>query len=50
MPFWLRIIAMGGALGLLVPGVVSDATGLGVLILLHVVQSFREKKTLSPQV
>ena len=49
MPLWLRIIAMAGALGLLVPGVVSDATGLGVLILLHLVQTFREKKGLTPK-
>ncbi len=49
MPLWLRGIAMAGALGLLVPGVLSDVTGLSVLVLLHLVQSFREKKSLLAQ-
>nr|HPJ26539.1 TRAP transporter large permease subunit [Synergistaceae bacterium] len=49
MPLWLRLVAMAGALGLLVPGLVTDATGLGVLIFLHLIQTMREKKSLTPR-
>ena len=44
MPFWIRILAMGGALGLLVPGIRSDSIGLAVLLFVHFFQTARSKK------
>ena len=52
MAWWARILALGGALGLLVPGTVSDAAGLFVLVFLFILQTAKAKKkdTLLPGV
>ena len=52
MAWWARILALGGALGLLVPGTVSDAAGLSVLVFLFILQTAKAKKkdTLLPGV
>jgi len=39
----LRILAFCGALGLLIPGTISDLLGLGVLIFIHLWQSYAAK-------
>lgn len=44
MAWWMRLIALGGALGLLVPGTVSDAAGLSVLALIFLFQTAKAKK------
>lgn len=44
MPFWMRVVALGGALGLLVPGIISDAVGIGVLATIHLIQTARAGK------
>lgn len=44
MPLWVRILALAGALGLLVPGVRSDSVGLAVLLFVHFFQAARFKK------
>lgn len=43
MPHYLRAIALGGALCLLIPGVYSDLLGLGVLVALHLIQVARSR-------
>ena len=52
MAWWARILALCGALGLLVPGTVSDAAGLSVLVFLFILQTAKAKKkdTLLPGV
>lgn len=49
LPWYLRIAAFAGALGLLIPGTLSDLFGLAVLALLYFLQSARAKKLHSPQ-
>ena len=44
MPWYLRILAFAGALGLLIPGTVSDLFGLAVLALIYALQSLQWKK------
>jgi len=44
MAFWVRALAMAGALGLLVPGIRSDSIGLAVLLFVHFFQTARSKK------
>lgn len=44
MAWWVRLLALGGALGLLVPGTVSDAAGLAVLAFIFVFQTARAKR------
>ena len=44
MAWYLRIIAFGGALGLMIPGTISDLMGLGVLALIYVIQTAKAKK------
>jgi len=44
----LRIVAMAGALGLMVPGLKSDLAGLAVLVALHFIQVAKEKKIKAP--
>jgi len=39
MAVWQRILAFGGALGLLIPGIQSDILGLAVLGAMHLLQS-----------
>ncbi len=43
LPWYLRIAAFGGALGLLIPGTVSDLAGLGVLVLIFFIQTAKAK-------
>lgn len=42
--FYERILALGGAIGLLYPGTISDVAGLAVLILLWLLTKARAKK------
>jgi TRAP-type uncharacterized transport system fused permease subunit len=50
MSWWLRALALVGALGLLDPGTVTDIIGLFILAVIHVTQSYRMKqKKNSPQ-
>ena len=44
MPWYLRILAFIGALGLLTPGTITDLCGLAVLVLIYVVQTMKAKK------
>ncbi len=44
MSWPLRILAFGGALGLLVPGTTTDLIGIGVLIIIHFYQVWKAKK------
>ncbi len=44
MAFWLRGIALVGALGLLIPGIVTDSAGLAVLVAIHMIQTAKFKK------
>ncbi len=48
MPAWLRVIAMAGALSLLVPGLMTDAIGLTALIAVYVIQNYRAKSGGTP--
>jgi len=43
LPWYLRIAAFAGALGLLIPGTVSDLAGLGVLVLIFFIQTAKAK-------
>lgn len=44
MAFWLRGIAFTGALGLLIPGIVTDSLGFAVLVAIHIIQTAKFKK------
>lgn len=44
MAWWKRIIALGGALGLLIPGWQTDLIGLIILIGIHILQKMEVKK------
>lgn len=44
MAGWQRILAIGGALTLLVPGLTSDVIGLSVLGSMHLLQTMKAKK------
>ncbi len=44
MPWGLRAVALGGALGLLDPGHKTDLIGLGILVFIFVVQTIRMRK------
>jgi TRAP transporter 4TM/12TM fusion protein len=44
MPWYLRILAFAGALGLLVPGTLSDLGGLAVLAVIYIVQKAKANK------
>ena len=44
MPWYLRVLAFIGALGLLTPGTITDLCGLAVLVLIYVVQTMKAKK------
>ena len=44
MPWYLRILAFIGALGLLTPGTITDLCGLAVLVLIYVFQKKKKKK------
>jgi TRAP-type uncharacterized transport system fused permease subunit len=43
MAFWLRLVALIGALSLMVPGTVSDIVGLGVLVGIFLLQTAKAK-------
>ena len=44
MAWYMRILAFAGALGLLIPGTVSDLAGLAVLVVIYAVQIAKAKK------
>ena len=44
MPWFMRIIALVGAIGLLDPGTMTDIIGLVILACIHVIQTIRLKK------
>ena len=44
LAWYMRLLAFGGALGLMIPGTASDLAGLAVLALIYVVQRIKEKK------
>jgi len=48
MPAWLRVIAMAGALSLLIPGLMTDAIGLSALVSVYVIQNIRAKSGGTP--
>ena len=43
IPLYLRLVAFAGALGLLIPGSMTDAGGFAVLILIYVIQTAKAK-------
>jgi TRAP-type uncharacterized transport system fused permease subunit len=43
IPWYLRLTAFAGALGLLIPGTMSDAGGLAVLVLIYIIQTAKAK-------
>lgn len=43
MPWWLRILALGGALGLLDPGTKTDLVGLGIMAVIFALQTVRKR-------
>jgi UPF0716 family protein affecting phage T7 exclusion len=47
MPWWLRVPALIGALGLLAPGTATDIVGLVILAVIHVMQTIRAKREAS---
>ncbi len=42
--WYLRLLAFGGALALLVPGTMSDAGGIAVLVLIYLIQTAKAKR------
>ncbi len=44
MPMWLRAISLAGALGLLIPGILTDTIGFSVLLLVHFFQTSKFRK------
>ena len=44
LAWYMRLLAFGGALGLMIPGTASDLAGLAVLVLIYIVQRIKEKK------
>lgn len=47
LPWWLRIFALVGALGLLDPGTLTDIVGLCILAGIHVIQTVRMRNVVS---
>ena len=45
MAWYLRVLAMGGALLLLIPGTKTDLTGLAILAVVHILQTMKAKKS-----
>ncbi|NLL36516.1 MAG: TRAP transporter permease [Fretibacterium sp.] len=43
LPWYLRLVALGGALGLMIPGWKSDLFGLVILIVIYFIQKQREQ-------
>lgn len=46
LPVYLRALALVGALGLLVPGTVTDIAGLAIMAVIHFIQVTRAKKAI----
>ncbi len=46
LPVYLRALALVGALGLLVPGTVTDIAGLAIMAVIHFIQATRAKKAI----
>ncbi len=44
MPWWERILALAGGLCMIIPGIVTDAAGLALIILVFVLQKVGAKK------
>ncbi|QTX31194.1 TRAP transporter permease [Aminithiophilus ramosus] len=44
LPLYLRGLALVGALGLLIPGTLTDVTGASIMVLIHVLQVARAKR------
>ncbi len=44
MAWYMRVLAFAGALGLLIPGTLSDLAGLAVLAVIYVVQTAKSKR------
>ncbi|ANZ46685.1 TRAP transporter permease [Cloacibacillus porcorum] len=44
LAWYMRILAFGGAIGLLIPGTTSDLAGLAVLAVIYIVQTAKAKK------
>ena len=42
MAWWVRVLALGGALGLMIPGWKTDLAGLSILLLIHFYQKTKE--------
>ncbi len=45
MPWWQRILALAGGLCMIIPGLVTDAVGVGLIALVVVIQLIANKKT-----
>ncbi len=43
----LRILTFLGALGLLIPGTATDLMGIGVLVVIHILQTIKKKKEMT---
>ena len=44
MPWWQRIMALAGGLCMVIPGIVTDAAGVALIVLLILIQKFTGKK------
>ncbi len=44
MPWWQRIAAIAGGLCMVIPGLVTDAVGLAIIVLLVIIQKFAKKR------
>ncbi len=44
MPWWQRIMALAGGLCMVIPGIVTDAAGVALIVLLVIIQKFTGKK------
>ena len=42
--WYLRLIVFAGSLGLLIPGTITDLCGIGVLVLIYIIQTAKAKK------
>lgn len=44
MPWWERILALGGGLCMVIPGLATDIVGLAIIVLLFILQKVGVKK------
>ncbi len=42
--WYLRLVVFAGSLGLLIPGTITDLCGIGVLVLIYIIQTAKAKK------